>query len=149
MTMRYTHIGIDDQAKAVAKLPTPRRRVEPAADAAPEDDPALQMRCISCGCASHAVTFDGTGDDLQKRENPCGCKGFDASGHSLATSGKVEAAGIEPASRDISTQASTCVVEDTSFARRAPRRQGSRLASRKLYFAARVSNVCRATSRDW
>lgn len=93
MTMRYTHIGIDDQAKAVAKLPTPRRRVEPAADAAPENDPALQMRCIFCGCASHAVTFDGTDDDLQKRENPCGGKGFDASGHPLATSDKVEATG--------------------------------------------------------
>ncbi len=99
MTMRYTHIGIDDQAKAVAKLPTPRRRVEPASHAAPENDPALQMRCIFCGCASHAVTFDGTEGKVQKRVNPRRSKGLDAVSQPLSqvdpNCQKVEAAGIE------------------------------------------------------
>ena len=38
----------------------------------------------------------------------------------------VEAAGIEPASRDISKQASTCVADRLGFARRSPDRQGLR-----------------------
>ncbi len=53
----------------------------------------------------------------------------------------VEAAGIEPASRDISTQTSTCVVGEFNFACSTPHRQGFGLASRKLYFAACVSNI--------
>jgi hypothetical protein len=51
---------------------------------------------------------------------------------------KVEAAGIEPASRDISTEASTCVVAEFGFAPPAPRRQGSVVTSQELYFAASV-----------
>ena len=29
MTMRYTHIGLDDQARAVAAIPGPRRPINP------------------------------------------------------------------------------------------------------------------------
>ena len=55
----------------------------------------------------------------------------------------MEAAGIEPASRDISTEASTCVVGEFGFARAAPRRQGSASASQELNFVASVPN------NDW
>ena len=45
---------------------------------------------------------------------------------------RVEAAGIEPASRDISAMASTCVAELLSFAYPAPTRQGAEKASPEL-----------------
>ncbi len=44
MTMRYTHIGLDDQARALAGLPMP----------APPAEGALQMRCISRGAEGHS-----------------------------------------------------------------------------------------------
>ena len=44
----------------------------------------------------------------------------------------MEAAGIEPASRDISTMASTCVVDYLRFARLTVSRQTEKQTSRKL-----------------
>jgi len=35
MTMRYTHIGLDDQARAVAAIPAPRTPQAKASDDAP------------------------------------------------------------------------------------------------------------------
>ena len=99
MTMRYTHIGIADQAKAVERLNLehiwsisrgPKGQNEASADSEspPEDE----------------------GDETP---NPCRSKGYGESWPVVASSvpnrQKVEAAGIEPASRSISTQASTCV----------------------------------------
>jgi len=43
MTMRYTHIGINDQAKAVAKLPAPKGRPEPATPITHQNGRALQI----------------------------------------------------------------------------------------------------------
>jgi hypothetical protein len=104
MTMRYTHIGIKDQAKAVANLPAPKGRPAlPASPAAHRNGSALQMRCKFCSAESPSVTFPGNGDDLQKRENPCRGKGSGVDRRQLATGVKVEAAGIEPASRIVST----------------------------------------------
>jgi integrase/recombinase XerD len=112
MTMRYTHIGIKDQAKAVANLPTPKGRpVEPASRAAQRNGSALQMRCKFCSAESHSVTSAGNGREVQKRQNPWPAKGSDTSRRHLSSGGKVEAAGIEPASRNRSTNASTCVVD--------------------------------------
>jgi len=96
MTMRYTHIGIADQAKAVANLPSAQNPNKPAT---PESKRALQMRCIFCSAEGHSVSSDGKEANVQKRQNPCHSKGFDADRRPLATAGKVEAAGIEPASR--------------------------------------------------
>ena len=45
LTMRYTHIGIQDQAKAVANLPSPKRNLDQTG--AEHGEHALQMRCIS------------------------------------------------------------------------------------------------------
>jgi hypothetical protein len=92
-------MGLDDQAKAVAK----RDAVEPAAR------PALQRRCKFGGTARLSVRLNGNAATNQKRQSPCN-KDFGVSRRSMSSSGKMEAAGIEPASRDISVGASTCVV---------------------------------------
>ena len=96
MTMRYTHIGMDDRAKAVANLPSPKGWPAPASDAASSKDRALQMRCMFCGAEGHPLSSAGNGDTLRKRENPCRSKGLVADRRQLATNVKVEAAGIEP-----------------------------------------------------
>jgi len=96
MTMRYTHIGIRDRAKAVANLPAPKSSEESAAPVDTREDRALQMRCIFCGAERHSVTSAGNGQAIHKRENPCQCKGSDASRHQLAVPGKMEAAGKQP-----------------------------------------------------
>ena len=99
MTMRYAHIGIQDQARALASLPTPAMHPEPAAHAAPAESAALQMRCTSGGTARQPVTMKKGGRTAKKDENPnknpCRSRGYVASGHPKAWGGKVEAAGIE------------------------------------------------------
>ncbi len=92
MTMKYTHIGIDDQAKALENLP------------------ALQMRCISGNTDGQKVSPDDSGEPVGNEKNPVASRGSDVCCHPLSVGNRVEAAGIEPASRDISMQASTCVV---------------------------------------
>src|SRR6185437_8175956 len=80
MTMRYTHIGIDDQAKAVANLPSPK--LNPIA--AGEDrkiTPALHGRCIFCSAEGHSVSLAGNDGARTERENPCSRKGFVADRH--------------------------------------------------------------------
>lgn len=99
MTMKYTHIGIADQARAVANLPTPKRPAEPASSAAPQKAAALHMRCSFCSANGQSVTFAGTGHSPQKRQNPCQGKGFDNVRRQSSSADKVEAAGIEPVQR--------------------------------------------------
>jgi site-specific recombinase XerD len=104
MTMRYTHIGIKDQAKAVANLPAPKGRpAEPATPTEHRNGSALQMRCRFCSAESRSVTFPGNGDVVLKRENPCRSKGSGVDRRQVSSPDKVEAAGIEPASRIFST----------------------------------------------
>jgi len=90
-TMKYTHIGIEDQARAVGALP------------------ALHWRCSSGVSDGHSVSLPGASEAHKKSQNPCQGKGFDTDRRQLSPTDKVEAAGIEPASRDLSTKASTCV----------------------------------------
>ncbi len=80
MTMKYAHIGIDDQAKAVANLPTS----------------ALHGRCISDVSEGHSVAKSGTTTNSKKRENPCRNMGLGNGHHSVATHAKVEDRGLEP-----------------------------------------------------
>ena len=110
MTMRYTHIGIGDQARAVAKLPTPKLTPKPAADAARQSEAALQMRCILGGVEGHSASSAGNDASARERQNPCRGKGFITDRRQVSPTGKMEAAGIEPASREVSVGASTCVV---------------------------------------
>jgi site-specific recombinase XerD len=99
-TMRYTHIGINDQARAIAALRVPQSKGAAPLDtphASTEADPALQMRCISGGSESHSVSLNGNGQADQKRQNPRGCKGFDAIWQWLSEVVKIGATGFEPA----------------------------------------------------
>jgi len=80
MTMRYTHIGIDDQARAVAKLP----------------GAALQMRCISGVSDEQRLSSDGNPTEPKKRDNPCEGKGYDADRRQMSPVDKVEDRGLEP-----------------------------------------------------
>ena len=87
-----THIGIGDQAKAVANLPTPKSaskgRPEPASPAAQQNGRALQMRCRFCSAESHSLSSAGSEDQVQKRHNPCRSKGYDADRRQLALADK-------------------------------------------------------------
>ncbi len=93
MTMRYTHIGIDDQAKAVANLPAPKSDPK---ERKPGKDGALHGRCISGGAERHSVSADGKGSGAVKSENPCVCKCLVADRRQLATIVKAEGMGFEP-----------------------------------------------------
>jgi integrase len=58
MTMRYTHIGLEDQSKAVAglRLPAPVQLNPSPLNESSEGD-ALQMRCIYCSAEGHPLTL--------------------------------------------------------------------------------------------
>jgi site-specific recombinase XerD len=103
MTMRYTHIGLNDQAKAVAKLPAPKGREKSAGDTAKAEDSALHMRCSLCSARGHRLSSNGNSHTVQKRQNPWDAKGFGNDRRQLATNVKVEAAGIEPAMPKVAT----------------------------------------------
>ena len=96
MTMRYTHIGIDDQAKAVANLPMPKTHPKAAPTKKRGKGAALQMRCISDGAWGHSLSSNGNGPSDPKSENPCQSKGLVADRRQLATAGKAEGMGFEP-----------------------------------------------------
>ncbi len=123
MTMRYTHIGLEDRASALATLPP--------APSTPVDT-ALQMRCISGGSGCHKGARSDISDNTPKKEkrrkslidNTYGVNCQD-----MSYPIKVEAAGIEPASRDISMMASTrvanglCLVHSVAYWRGYPTNQ--------------------------
>jgi len=99
-TMKYTHIGINDQARAIAALPVLQQAVPVAADtprAATGPEAALQMRCISGGSEGHSVSLDGNRNADQKRQNPRTCKGFDVVWQWMSEIAKIGATGFEPA----------------------------------------------------
>ena len=72
MTMRYTHIGLDDQARAVAAIPATRTPQAKASDA-----PQLQecLRSEPCGEPCHLPSSAGNTVtmelDTANDENPC------------------------------------------------------------------------------
>ena len=79
MTMKYTHIGIDDQAKALLGLPSS----------------ALQMRCNPGVFAGQSVTTPGNESKRKKSLTPRGNKGLGNGCHPLSVGNNMEAAGIE------------------------------------------------------
>lgn len=82
MTMKYVHIGIEDQADALANLPSA----------------ALHGRCISGGVEGQLVTLAGNTPAKKRNPNPCRRKGLGIDCQPLATAGNLEAGGIEPPS---------------------------------------------------
>jgi site-specific recombinase XerD len=92
MTMRYAHIGIDDQAKAVANLPS--AFANPARSQAAKA--ALHGRCNLCGAGSHSPSPVGNSKPQPKRRNPRRAKGFGDDFRPLASVVKAEGRGLEP-----------------------------------------------------
>lgn len=80
MTMKYTHIGIDDQAKAVANLPALHGRCTLDGVARPEVSPSV---------AEPGPENEPTPDTIEGCVVPC---------HPVAQGDNMEAAGIEPVS---------------------------------------------------
>ena len=79
MTMRYTHIGLDGWAKAVAAIPAP-----PPPQAKASDAPQLQecLRSEPCGEPCHLPSSAGNTVTMElatvNDKNPCGDRGLDA-----------------------------------------------------------------------
>jgi hypothetical protein len=87
MTMRYTHIGLDDQARAVAAIPAPRT---PQADQ-PEEEFWEYIGSKTCGETCHLSSSAGNRVTMElatvNDENPCGDRGLDAVCPSVAIDG--------------------------------------------------------------
>ena len=119
MTMRYTHIGLEDQSKAVAglRLPLPVQQ-NPVPTDETSDGGALQMRCIFCSAAGHSLTSPDTGEVPELNENPGVSRGYVATCHQVALPTNVEAPGIEAGDRVVeivkSIQSEMC---DAEFAK--------------------------------
>jgi site-specific recombinase XerD len=94
MTMKYTHIGLGDQAKAVANLPAPPP--EPRALPAPATDTALHGRCKSGGFESPRLSSSDNepGSDIDAKSR--GSSKLDAGCRCGAMNGKVGPLGLEP-----------------------------------------------------
>ena len=136
MTMKYAHLGMDTKAKAISSLPSPTTAMrddwktdegKKSENQKGEQTPCSEMRSISepptCLPGSSAVSDCPDTSANPKKITPGDSGGYVSTSPSQSSSGienahrqKVEAAGIEPASRDISTSASTCVVVWFSFA---------------------------------
>ncbi|MBL9081835.1 MAG: site-specific integrase [Planctomycetales bacterium] len=89
-TLRYTHIGIQDQARAVAAIPVPKN--EPAATLGPNAAP--HGRCILRGVESQSPATPDGDDDPRKRRNPCEGKSCVAGCHRNSKAVNVGASGV-------------------------------------------------------
>jgi site-specific recombinase XerD len=89
-TMRYTHIGIQDQARAVAAIPVPKKRSEESPGAS-EKIAALQMRCNPGVSGGLSLSQPDNDEESDERLNPCGSKGLGVNCHRLSHDGKVGA----------------------------------------------------------
>ena len=88
MTMRYTHIGIDDQAEALARLPS---LVPPVGEA------ALHGRCIFGGAGGHSESSSDNEAGTRDVESPIKTKENGVRCPLLSQTVKAEGTGIEPA----------------------------------------------------
>jgi integrase len=112
MTMRYTHIGMADKTKAVAKLPAPVAPQPSGAFCSATSKPALHGRCISGVTAGKLVTLDGTRSSGKKRQNPCTGKGFGTDRRQLASTDKARVTGLEPATSNVTAEPIDCQLHD-------------------------------------
>ena len=128
MTMRYAHIGLEDQAKAVGKLQYDQTLAGSfdgaAGESAANDEDDWQRygsgtRRDKGQIKAITDTNSQSPDAGDQKKNPGKNRGFNLTSREWALIDKVnqwmEAAGIEPASRDNSTVASTCVVDGLKF----------------------------------
>jgi hypothetical protein len=96
MTMRYTHIGINDQARALAAIPVPTKRPNGKASEGKEKTAALHGRCIPGGAGGRSLSPVDNDAASKDRQNPCNSKGLGVNCHRLTPTGKVGATGFEP-----------------------------------------------------
>ncbi len=99
MTMRYTHVGLEDQAEALKSLPAPsaggsvgkngKSNVRGAKKSAAR---AQHMRSTSEPRGSHSGSPAGTEPSTEPNgeaiKNPRDGRGYDAEGHSVSSDGK-------------------------------------------------------------
>ena len=129
MTMRYTHIGLEDQAKAVEKLQYGEDLAGSfggvAGNSATKNDESWQRYGSGTPRArgqSKAIADNSrqSSEASDQKKNPGKNRGFSLASREESLVDKLnqwmEAAGIEPASREVSNLASTCVVVDLNFA---------------------------------
>ena len=89
MTMRYTHIGINDQARALAAIPVPTKRPNGKASKGEEKTAALHGRCIPGGAGGHLLSPVDNGAASDTRQNPSNSKGLGVNCHRLTPTVKV------------------------------------------------------------
>ena len=80
-TMRYTHIGINDQARTGLAHGAEQRNcfdAKPSAIIQKKDAALHDALQFSAALRGHSLTLNGTEHGDQKRQNPRNCKGFDA-----------------------------------------------------------------------
>ncbi|MBL8827913.1 MAG: site-specific integrase [Planctomycetaceae bacterium] len=99
MTMRYTHIGIGDQARAVGNLPMPGASPKGPISAESHQEPALQMRCISGGAEGHSMASHGTEFPNDERLNPRDTMSLGVKCHRLSSGVAVDCTGKMPVLR--------------------------------------------------
>jgi integrase len=92
-TMRYTHIGLKDQARAVAGLKVPVLTTKNS----DRERGALQGRCVSSGADSLSSSLLDIDDDPKKRQSPRKNEGRVIVCHREALGDLVGATGFEPA----------------------------------------------------
>ena len=95
MTMKYAHIGLDDQAEALANLPAPP--AEPVASAAEADDRELHMCCIPGGAACQLASLAVTPPKDENAASPCEEGTYGADCHCIFVHDNIGATGFEPA----------------------------------------------------
>jgi hypothetical protein len=96
ITMRYTHIGIGNQALAVGNLPMPSSNPKAPARAESHQDPELQMRCISGGAEGHSVAPFGIEFPNDERLNPRDTMSLGVKCHRLSSGVTVDCTGEMP-----------------------------------------------------
>lgn len=89
MTMRYTHIGLDDRAKAVSFLPKPTGGEQPSKN-------ALHERCNSGGSKARRLSSDGREPSNESSHNPINSNSYGKQCRQMASSDKAEGMGLEP-----------------------------------------------------
>ncbi len=90
MTMKYTHIGMEDQARAIGNLPMPK--------ANPNDRSAtaLQMRCIPAVSGSPRVASNDNDQSNRNSLNHRNRKDLGNGSHRLSSNGEKTPVGVEP-----------------------------------------------------
>jgi hypothetical protein len=102
MTMKYTHIGMEDQARAISNLPMPK------ANPKSRSATALQMRCIPAVSESPRVASNDNDPSDRNSPNPCNHKGLGTRSRRLSSNDKVPEVGVEPNLESATTADGDC-----------------------------------------